>query len=83
MICVIGASKQLATRYESLCYLGLGNVGLVPQINFIPSFQQSKRKLDDVAKKLEVLYDALREMRVSLYFRTQLKIFIISVFKKI
>lgn len=28
-------------------------------------FQQSKRKLDDVSKRLELLYDLLRENRVS------------------
>lgn len=29
-------------------------------------FQQMKRKLDDVSRKLEVLYDRLRENRVSI-----------------
>lgn len=34
-------------------------------------FQQMKRKLDDVSRKLEVLYDRLRENRVSI-LRVQL-----------
>lgn len=33
-------------------------------MNFIYS-QQMKRKLDDVARKLEMLYDAIRENKVS------------------
>lgn len=40
------------------------------------SFQQTKRKLDDVSKRLESLYDLLRENRVSLIRITRFSVFV-------
>lgn len=35
------------------------------KFSFLTTFQQTKRKLDDVSKRLDMLYDLLREHRVS------------------
>lgn len=47
-------------------------------ISVFPLLQQTKRKLDDASKRLEFLYDKLREQTVSLWGKERFMIIIYS-----
>lgn len=55
--------EQHSEQFSSV--LNRNNTRIKNKNNFIYIMQQTKRKLDDVAKRLESLYDLLRDNRVS------------------